>query len=150
MVNLREATYKDIAFFSTKLRQEDIEECKYLLDMSGQGALFKSFNESKDCFVVEIDNIVSCLFGCAELGKGALFWILISKDVEKLPRSFFLLAKEVITDLLCKYEFLTNYGEEHKSFIVKFGKWLGFTVNKPEPYGKGNKMYRRFYIERSV
>jgi hypothetical protein len=150
MVNLREATKEDILLFSTKLRDEDIEECKYLLDMSGKDALLNSFNESKECFVVEINNVVSCLFGCAEIGQGALFWILISKDVERLPRAFFVLAKEVIKDLLTRYKFLTNYGEEHKNFIANFGKWLGFNVNKPEPYGKGNKMYCRFYIERGM
>ena len=149
MVNKRIATLEDIENIAGRMRQEDVEEVWALARMSGRDALVQSFHISQECWVGEQDGEVFCILGCVPSEAGATLWMLFTSDVRYLPISFFRQSKEHLQVMLATYGRLSNYTDTKNAFILKWLKWLGFTVGPAETMGIDGKFCHRFWIERS-
>lgn len=149
MVNKRIATFEDIENIAGRMRQEDVEEVWALARMSGRDALVQSFHISQECWVGEQDGKVFCILGCVPGEAGATLWMLFTSDVRYLPISFFRQSKEHLQVMLATYGRLSNYTDTKNAFILKWLKWLGFTVGPAETMGIDGKLCHRFWIERS-
>lgn len=139
MVSVRKATFEDAHRFP--LSDQDNKECWSVLRMTGKEGLKRTVSRSSDCYIAEDRGKVVCLFGCIPTGSGASFWLLFPAGIERLPMTFFRLAQPVIEELLEKYQYLVNYAHKDKHFIIRLSKWLGFTVNKPQPYGYDGELF---------
>ena len=149
MVNKRIAMIEDIENIAGRMRLEDVEEVWALARMSGRDALAQSFNISQDCWVGEQDGKLFCVLGCVPGEAGATLWMLFTSDVRYLPMSFFRQSKEHLQVMLATYGRLSNYTDAKNAFILKWLKWLGFTVGPAETMGIDGKLCHRFWIERS-
>lgn len=145
MVNIRVATKADVDSFV--LRVEDIKEAWTIARADGDVALVATYHASKECWVAEIDSVVVCVFGCVPEGEGAYFWVLFT-TIETLPLSFFRRARTFIDETLGRYSFIKNYAHHEKTFIIKLGRWLGFTVDEARPYGEDQELYHCIHKER--
>jgi hypothetical protein len=139
LIAVRAATLDDVQRF--QLSEQDDKECWSVLRVSGREGLQRSVARSADCYIAEEQGQAVCLFGCIPTGPGASFWLLFPAGIEKLPMSFFRTAQPVIDELLEKYEYLVNYAHVDKLFIIRLSKWLGFTVNDPQPYGHDGELF---------
>ncbi len=146
MVNVRSATIDDIAGMCSKLRAEDVEEAKIIAGSDIKAVLRASFYASNECYVALTDEKTACIFGCIPDGNGASFWMIFSADVQYLPPSFFRQSKVVLARLLDKYKRLHNYTNIKNKFILKWLKWLEFTIESPSAFG--GLTIRKFWKER--
>lgn len=150
MIKKRIATIEDVSYIADRMRQEDVEEVWALIRCTGREALLASYHASQECWVGEQDGTVFCIFGCVpSVSGGATLWMLFTSDVRYLPLSFFRQSKVHLETLLASYGRLSNYTDTKNTFILKWLKWLGFTVSKAQPMGIDGKLCRPFWIERS-
>jgi hypothetical protein len=146
MVNKREATIEDINYIATKLSTGDIEEILSLTNTNVLEALKESFYASQDCFVGEMNGKIFCIVGCIPGEEGANLWMLFTSDVQYLPISFFKISKKVLKEWIDKYGHIHNYTQQENAFILKWLKWLEFTIEPLSLLGKLE--VHKFYKER--
>jgi hypothetical protein len=136
VIDVREATLIDFANF--ELHQNNIEELKASIGMDVDMCLAALWDISSDRNIVFVDDEPTCLLGVI---NGNEIWLFFSKNVNKLPLSFFKLSKTFIA----KYDQLQGMVYSENTFALQWAKWMGFFIEKPEPYGIEGKLFHRFY-----
>lgn len=148
MVNKRTATIDDINYIYTRARKEDVEEIFSIARVNLKDALIQSFYASPDCIVGETDGKVFCIVGCVPDNFGASLWMLFTSDIQYLPMSFFKISRKVVKEWLDKYGNLHNYTQKGNVFILKWLKWLDFTIEPFSLLGIDNIEVHKFWKER--
>lgn len=95
------------------------------------------------------DGVPVCMWGV--LSESLLFnrgtpWMVASKAVEKIASRFLREAKPALLEMLSGYDMLQNYVDERNTRAREWLRWMGFKIEKPEPYGALNLPFHRFWI----
>jgi hypothetical protein len=136
MLNLREATLDDFSNF--ELHQKNIDELKAYLTVEIDVIMALLWDNSQDKTIVFIDDKPACLLGVINSTE---VWLFFSKDIDKLPLSFFKLGKKFIA----KYDYLQGHIYSENTFALQWAKFMGFTIEEPKPYGEQGKLFHKFY-----
>ena len=133
-MEIKESTIDDYLNFEPS--EPNIKEITAVTDAPLRVCMMTMWNSSLERYTVKHQGKTLCLLGVCE---GNEFWVFFSK-LDKLPLSFYKLAKEKITGK-------PFHGKIYKEniFAVKMIKFLGYEVTEPFPYGYKGELFMNFY-----
>lgn len=144
---VRKPTEADIDFIIENVRLEDVIEMDELDGGNVKEALHETPDIFNNAYVWEKDGKVMCIFGVNPLkehdGVGVI-WMLATKFFDEHSMAFIHACKEVVADMIDKYEYVFNYVYSENRKSIKWLKWLGFDVKDPEPIGHKGANFHRF------
>ena len=92
---------------------------------------------------------MACAWGVAResiLAEESLIWLLSTPVMTKAPVLAARRTKHELMKLLDVYPKLMNYVDSEYKLCVRWLRWLGFTVESPQPVGIRGGMFSRFFI----
>ena len=129
---LKVATLEEANYLSTRLRQEDIDECRANANVTPLVALTIGVQNSHLPFVVYNDkhNPVM-IMGVIPQGKNlGMIWLLSSPEISNMPLTFLRHCKKVLECYNQTFPVLYNYIDARNTLHLKWLKWLGFQFIK--------------------
>lgn len=153
MIELRAATFSDIAELMPRLRPMDQFEAHA---MSGglhpAHAIQQSISMS--CYVRAgvIDGHCEALWGLTEVSPawGSYQpWMVMSDWAERNPFTFMRLSKRYIDEVFTQANYLSNYVHTTNEFSQRWLRRIGFTVDEQETIVNGHPWYQ-FHWERQA
>lgn len=146
------AEQSDIDRMKGKLRKADVAECEALTGKPADEALQFSFDQSKICWVIIIDDEPSVAFGIASMSalcyKG-IPWLLSTDRLKQVSRQFVKQSKDYIEAMIEDFRVLENWVDGRNKKSMRWLKWCGFTIDKkPYPIGLDNEIFYRFHKEK--
>lgn len=101
--------------------------------------------------MVWIDDVPCVMFGLLRRdftsGRGVI-WMLGSHNVMKHQRELLRCTPPVIEEMLSKCSTLYNYVHDRNTASIRWLKWLGFTIEDPEPGGINGELFHYFHLSR--
>lgn len=144
-LTVRDATLDDAAFVAERLRARDYDEVVASAGTDVPAILRASVLASVGmAWTAESDRPV-LLLGCAPVlpGVGSP-WLLGTEEAARYPGALTRIAKRHIAIMLQTYGALVNYVDARNADSVGWLRMLGFTVDKPTPYGAQGRLFHRF------
>ena len=129
---LKVATLEEVHYLSTRLRQEDIDECKAHSNSKPLDALTIGVQNSHLPFAV-YNNKHNPVFivGVIPQGKNlGMIWLLSSPEINNMPLTFLRHCKKVLECYNQTFPVLYNYIDARNTLHLKWLKWLGFQFIK--------------------
>ena len=114
-------------------------------------AIMSGWKLSQYSVVVMVDSDPCVIMGLVNkdlLSGTGVPWLLGTERALKHTREFFRLSPPVIDEMLSVCRKLYNYVHTDNKVSIKWLKWIGFTIEKPEPHGVNGEMFHRFHLER--
>lgn len=119
---------------SHRLRDIDVLECG-IVGHTPKQALRRGFLFG-ECYTVIIDGKVMGMLGVGAtsmVSREATVWGLFAKGVEKHPRGFLVLGREVVRDFAARYGTLSNSVHASNVLAIRWLKKIGFEVKDAYP-----------------
>ena len=135
------------------MRQADIDEIWASDHYTPLEALMSGWEVSDRAAIAIVNNEPCVMLGlviCDILTGTGSPWMLGTDNALKYKRQFLVQTPSVIAEMLILCPQLFNYVHVKNDVSVGWLKWLGFTMDKPQPYGIEGEMFHRFHIERIV
>ena len=132
---IKVATLEEVKYLSTRLRQEDINECKANANVTPLIALTMGVQNSHLPFAVYNDkhNPVMVM-GVIPEGKNlGMIWLLSSPEINNMSLTFLRHCKKVLECYNQTFPILYNYIDARNALHLKWLKWLGFQFIKVYP-----------------
>ena len=129
---IKVATLKEAKYLATRLRQEDIDECKASANVKPLDALTMGVQHSHLPFAVYNNkhNPVM-IMGVIPQGKNlGMVWLLSSPEINNMSLTFLRHCKEVLKCYNSTFPILYNYIDARNTLHLKWLKWLGFQFIK--------------------
>lgn len=136
---------EDATHLIGRLRNRDLEELRAYGSDSPDNQLMESWNNTRLRWTVWIDGSVACVFGCRGINDIGVPWLLGSDFTKKMRRVFIAESKKYIDVMRKRYNTLFNYVYYKNRQSIKWLIWLGFTVDRPKPYGEFGNPFHLFY-----
>jgi len=129
---LKVATLKEANYLSTRLRQEDIDECKANANVSPKEALLIGVQHSHLPFTVyNKEHNPVMIMGVIPQGKNlGMIWLLSSPEIKNMPLTFLRNCKTVLDCYNQTFPVLYNYIDARNKLHINWLKWLGFRFIK--------------------
>ena len=126
------ATLKEVNYLSTRLRQEDVDECKAHSNSSPLNALTVGVKYSHLPFVIYSNKDEPVfIVGVIPQGKNlGMIWLLSSSEINNMPITFLRNCKTVLRCYSQTFPLLYNYIDARNTLHIKWLKWLGFQFIK--------------------
>jgi hypothetical protein len=147
---IRDATEEDVEFLATRLRKMDLKEIAAGSGRFPRAVLRSGLRTSVFCRVGLADGEPICIYGvraASALSVEAIVWMLgtdqLHKHAMKFGRECGIQVKEMLKD----FKVILNYCHAENKLTIRWLKWLGFTLNKPKPYGRKQELFHLFYLE---
>lgn len=144
---IRRPDQADVQYMIENIRQEDIVEMEALDGTDVQQALSETPDLDQNAYVWEKDGKVMCMFGVNPLkehdGVGVI-WMLATEFFDEHFMIFAHGCKDVVKDMIDKYEYVFNYVYCENKKSIRWLKWLGFDIKDPEPIGHKGANFHRF------
>ena len=148
-IEVRKCRGRDIKGMKEKLRKEDILEIERKTGREPYHVLVESYRKSDIAFVGLIDNEIACAWGVAKesiLSDESTIWLLSTEMMKKAPVAVAKKTKKELEKLLQIYPKIGNYVDSEYRLCIRWLRWLGFTVDNPEPVGVRGALFSKFYI----
>lgn len=94
---------------------------------------------------------VVTIFGVAPksmISGAGIPWLVATDDLEKYQFSFLRRCRNGVNAMLSVYPYLENYVDERNHVAKTWLHWLGFSLDKPAPYGIEGRNFHHFHMER--
>jgi hypothetical protein len=146
MIEITEMTLAHAYALSRDLREADRLEVEGL-GLIPRHSMRKSYYESILKKTVLVDGNVAACFG----GSGSILghilhpWLMTSPRVEKCYFTLAHLYREQVKSMLASYPRLENFCDARYTKSLRLLKIVGFTVEKPEPFGKLGMPFCKFW-----
>lgn len=149
-VKFGKPTPEAIKFIADNMREADAVEVRASGGYTPIEALELSMKKSIRSVIVYADDVPLTALGVAPKGilsDVGIPWLLSAEQSLKHKREFLKLSPPVIDEMLDIYPKLINYVHNKNKLSIRWLKWLGFTIENPEPIRTG-ELFHRFHIER--
>ncbi len=155
MYQVRSTVAGDIVELSHTMRQADIDECWATSHSSPKEALKAGVLMSEpNGYTWWVGNRVGCIFGVvpqyviADIGVP---WMLGSDLIDDRAHGLqFARTSIILRDWAqADYRLLRNNIDIRNERAVRWLKWMGFTVEKPRPFGPDDVLFSTFSRERT-
>lgn len=150
-VNYVEPTVALVEEIAKNMRQEDIDEIWASNHLEPLQALMDSWKLSDYSVIIVINNEPCVMIGLVVrdvLSGHGIPWMLGTDAALKYKKRFFTEVPAVIKDMLTVCTRLHNYVHCKNTASVAWLKRLGFTLCEPEPFGREQELFHKFYLER--
>lgn len=142
-MTFRPATLEDALAVAANLRDADRAE----LAVSRPGEpldkiLAECFHDSRWCTAVDVDGAIALVYGVAptpKLGIGAP-WMLGTPRMHQADRDFIRACKPEVELMLASFSLLLNAVHRDNVVVLRWLKWLGFTVMDKHPLGRNGEL----------
>ena len=144
---IRRPTPEDVEYIIAHIRKEDADEIAAVDGGDVRGALAETPDMDKNAFVWERDGKVHAIFGVnpvPELDRVGVIWMLATESFDEHFMVFAAACKAVVEHMIKDYEYIFNYVYVENRKSIKWLKWLGFDIRKPEPIGVNGAEFHRF------
>lgn len=143
---VRVATRDDCFDLAARLRKEDRLEVSHTWGLSPIQSILLGFRTGVT-FAVVWETEVVALFGCGGVpGVYGVPWMLASPTLSKIQKSFLRECREYVRMMLMIYGHLENWVWAGNEVHIKWLRWLGFTIEAPQPHGIHDQPFHRFYM----
>lgn len=149
MIEIHKCRGRDIKSMKGKLRKEDFIELKRRTGMEPYKVLVDSYRSSEVSYAGFVNGKIACAWGVASgsiIGSQAQIWLLSTDAMGDAPLAVARKTKNELQKLLHYYSYLDNYVDAEYSKCIRWLKWLGFTVEKPQKLGVNGEEFCHFYI----
>lgn len=129
------------------LRDQDRVEVLFSNGLEASQAVLESWRKSEICRCIYADDELPVgLCGVS----GNLIWLLATDELLETPRrrrQFATASREWVDSLFdeCGYECLHNWALASNTTTLRWLRWLGFTVDVPEPMGASCQLFSHFW-----
>jgi hypothetical protein len=144
-------TPEAIQFIADNMRKEDAAEVWAYCRHTPIEALEFSVKHSKKIVIVYGDGVPLTALGlCMRdfLSGTGVPWLLSAEQALKYKRQFLKLSPPIIEEMLDICPKLVNYVHADNKLSIRWLKWLGFTIEDPEPTGPQGELFHRFTKEK--
>lgn len=148
-VNFKRPDSEDIAYLGLNMRQADTVEVWASDRMTPVEAVQYSVDKSSFVSAAVINGTVIAIFGLVRdniLSDTGVPWLLGTDDIYKHYRVFVRNSRELFEQFTDICPNLVNYVHNENANSIKYLESLGFTICEPEVFGKGEDLFRKFYI----
>ena len=128
---------------SLRLRPENREEIKALVDLDEQVALGLFADSAEEIYEVKLGGATACVMGV----HAGVVSLVFAEWVDALPLSFFKTSRKVVDELRQRYPELGGHIYCHNHFSLRWARFLGFKIDPAQPYGPKQELFHRFYTE---
>ena len=149
--SIDKATLDDALLMANNMRKADINEVWATSRSSPIEALVKSLEHSEQARTGRVNGEIVCMFGVSRqnlMGMHGSIWLLGTDLLKKNAIRFLREAKREVMDLSKNFVIIENYCDARNKVALNWLKWLGFTIEKAQPYGVYNLPFHHFYKER--
>ena len=149
-IEIREVEDGDIAVLVRNMRKHDVQEVNAATRMGVRNAVETSVNLSTYAKTGLVNDELVCMWGVCPISlisSSGSPWMLGTDLIEKKQRIFLRRSKPWLEDIKKGYKTLENYVDERNTLSVRWLKWLGFEMNKAEPYGVNGELFHKFTME---
>lgn len=150
MAYVTDSTPEHISIVANAMRHADVAEIWAAGRKTPETALKASMALSRYCKTIMLDDKPIGMFGVTPLsvvtGNGVP-WMLGTPEIETISMRFLRGSLSYIREMLAGYSYLENWVDARNTVSIRWLKWLGFAIVKPEPYGHLNLPFHRFYME---
>ena len=146
------ATLEHVKQMLPHVRQADIDEVFAASGKPVEDVLPTGVRCSTHAWTGTIDGAPACIFGVvpASVMSGiGVPWMLGTDLVEEHATAFLKRNKRYVKQMLEAYKYLVNYVDDRNVKAIAWLKWLGFTVQEPQPFGVLGLPFRRFEMMRT-
>lgn len=145
---VRPATFADAAVIQSLAREADVQEVHAAMGSSVIESILFALDHSDFARVVEVPEGPMCIFGICPLssltGVGVP-WLISTGVIEQYQFQFARACRPYWQEARRNYRELFNYVDERYVVSQRWLRWMGFTLEAPEPYGKSGLLFRRFW-----
>lgn len=148
--NIRSATMDDVEYLSTRLKPMDLVEISAITGRDPFVVLKSGLVSSEDCRVGTADGVPFCIFGVrkpSHLSDNGIIWMLGTTEIDNHVMKFGRECGKEVKRMVGNLRLVENYCHVQNKKTIVWLKWLGFKFDKPQPYGRKQEMFRRFYME---
>lgn len=150
-VEIIPATLEHVDEIAGCLREADKREAEASTLLSIRRALRCSLLSSKKAWAGFIDGEMVALFGVASAslagGKGVP-WLVGTDLIEKHSITFLRKNRKMLPEIMDGFSVLENWVDARNDLVIRWLKWLGFTMDEPAPHGPHGILFRRFELRR--
>jgi len=150
--NIRSATVEDAEYLSTRLNPMDLVEIDAVSGRDPLTVMKSGIKISEDCKVGTADGVPFCIYGVHKpslLSDVGTVWMLATDEINKHFMKFGRECGNEVKEMMGNLRMLENYCHVTNRKTIVWLKWLGFKFDDPEPFGRKQEMFRRFYMEAS-
>ena len=149
-IEIREVEDGDVAVLVRNMRKHDVQEVNAATRMGVRNAVETSVNLSTYAKTGLVNDELVCMWGVCPISlisSSGSPWMLGTDLIEKKQRIFLRRSKPWLEDIKKGYKTLENHVDERNTLSVRWLKWLGFEMNKAEPYGVNGELFHKFTME---
>lgn len=145
------ARLEDIPHIAPYVRPDDVRELWAIACLTAEDALVRSFGISDVSWTGLIDGKPVCMLGAtvgsllSNIGRP---WMIGTEMLDRHQMAFLRRCRPKVQEMLSQYGRLENYVDERNVRAVNWLRWLGFTIEAPEPYGAFRLPFHRFWMEK--
>lgn len=157
MTNVRiyQALNYDARVLAREIRPDDLRELQAATDLPVYDVVMEGIaaGPAWSCYV---NSELLAVWGvvpkppttlCLPSGWG---WLLTTNLVEKHRKLFWDLTKQLLWDLLRYWHTLENFIDVRYEKALRWGKYLGFQFDPPEPFGVSGLPAQHFVVSREM
>jgi hypothetical protein len=152
MIHWVKPTMAMVESIAADMRQADVDEVWASDHSPPLDALLSSWNASVVATVaVDDDEVPLVMFGLVErdlLSGSGVVWMLGANSATKYRKEFLRRTKSIVYEMLNICPRLCNMVHDKNESSIRWLRWLGFTIESPEPHGPDGELFHRFYLER--
>lgn len=146
----RHPTAEDVTSLAATMRPCDVQEVWAWSKHTPYQAVRRSVEVSRDTWAVRKGSTVLCIFGCAEPARTAILpvgqpWMLGSCDLVRHSKALLHYSKPWVDQLRETYGHLFNHVDARNHSAIRWLKWLGFTIEAPQPAGVNGEPFHLFW-----
>lgn len=148
---IERATIEHIEHVACYVREADVEELSAAAGITPLEAMLIGRKWSVECWCGMADGEPICIFGVSSaspLSRSGHPWMVGTEHLDRLAFGFLRRSRNVVHDMLSRYDELYNYVDARNTRAIRWLRWLGFTIMDTEPYGLCGLPFHRFEMRR--
>ena len=138
---VRPAMPGDTWLFLPTVRAADVAELA-ALGVTPELCMREGVAQSRRSFAMFIHGQPAAIFGCVEHRTHGVPWAVVCTAAETFPIPFLRSSLRYVHSLPM---FLENAVDARNVKTIQWLRWLGFTIEAPEPMGKKGELFHRFW-----
>ena len=145
-------TPEHIQHVATNMRQADVDEVK-AFGREPLESLTTGVRLSDLSMCLEIDGDICCILGLVKVSMVnsiGVPWMLGTHAIMDHKREFMKQSQIVLQHVLAESNELYNYVHDQNRVSIRWLKWLGFTIEEPQPSGINGELFHKFRMIKHV
>ena len=142
-----------IEFIAANMRQADADEIWASNHHTPIKSLMNGWKLSDYSVIVTVNNEPCVMIGLVIrdiLSGSGVPWLLGTNNVLKYKRHLLMQVPKVINEMLNICPNLFNYVHVCNTVSINWLERIGFTMDKPSPYGVEGELFHKFHLERTA